>query len=228
MSLDTSQLECFDGLPPLYKQGAITHRTCVRNAVVAPVIDRPWPLLGREREFAALGDVLRAARGGIVVEGNAGVGKTGRLRDFAARAACRFVAATVSARPYPFGVFGELLPSNIGDAAERRRCVIDVVTAGRGVLVIDDAHLLDEDSAQVVDDIVRGERPAVVVLGIRTGETMPRRSQAWSATTPWTCCASSPSPRRPPRRWSSTLSAGTSSDRPQTGSGLAAREIRCT
>ena len=173
MSLDTSQLECFDGLPPLYKQGAITHRTCVRNAVVAPVIDRPWPLLGREREFAALGDVLRAARGGIVVEGNAGVGKTRLLRDFAARAACRFVAATVSARPYPFGVFGELLPSNIGDAAERRRCVIDVVTAGRGVLVIDDAHLLDEDSAQVVDDIVRGERPAVVVLGIRTGETLP-------------------------------------------------------
>ena len=175
MSLDTAQVGLLEGLHSPYRQGEMPHLPCLRGTVVAPAIDRPWPLLGRDVEFETLTTLMRTSRGGIVVEGSAGVGKTRLLREVAARhaAQCRLVTATVSAGAYPLGVFGEFLPRNGGDAAHRRRGVLDAVTTGRGALVIDDAHLLDEESAEVVDDIVRSERPAVVVLGTRTGEAVP-------------------------------------------------------
>ncbi|HEY5853563.1 MAG TPA: LuxR C-terminal-related transcriptional regulator [Aldersonia sp.] len=141
-----------------------------------------WPLTGRAEELQAITecvDTVDAA--GIVLAGAAGVGKTRLARETLTRASrrghvCRFVAATTSAQSVPLGAFAEYADRLGPDPLARIRDVVDAVTctASRGPVVVgvDDAHLLDAQSALVVHQIVR-RHLAMVVLTVRTGEPAP-------------------------------------------------------
>lgn len=148
-----------------------------------------WPLIGRASELQRirrqLGDPRRH---GVVLAGAAGVGKT-RLATDCLRAAHRSgcatarVLATRSAAGLPFGAVAPLLPTlrndGVGAAEDRtellRRCSQALVERAGGrrlVLLVDDAHLLDDASATLVHQLA-ASRAAFVLATVRTGAPAP-------------------------------------------------------
>jgi len=145
---------------------------------------RQWPLVGRSEELAVIAEAARApgdrARG-IVLSGNAGVGKTRVARE--AVHACgprsarrQWIVGTASGRTIPLGAFASVASDFGPDPLRRVREVIDGLVgdkaAGEVILGVDDAHLLDELSAFTVHQLVT-RRLATVILTIRSGEVPP-------------------------------------------------------
>lgn len=141
-------------------------------------MERPWPLTGRDEELRRVAAAIRPGAAGIVVAGPAGVGKTRLAREALAVRAGRggtvvWAHGSTAARPLPLGAFAGLLEVRAADAAETiGRALDQLVRQQPLVLVVDDAHLLDEHSAIVLHRVVvRRLAPAVVTL--RTGEPAP-------------------------------------------------------
>ncbi|MFD9701390.1 LuxR C-terminal-related transcriptional regulator [Lentzea sp. NPDC059081] len=138
-----------------------------------------WPLAGRAEELTRIAASIRRRDGpaGIVLIGAPGVGKT-RLAGEALTAArqrgarVRWVTGTASARALPLGAFTTTLRLADPDPARLVSQAAEALLAGAGpagvVLVVDDAHLLDEVSAVLVHQLVL-RRAASVVLTLRTG-----------------------------------------------------------
>jgi DNA-binding CsgD family transcriptional regulator len=135
-------------------------------------------LVGRERELDDAIEALTVGHG-VVVVGPNGSGRTG-LAAAAAHAAERrgdaplWVVAGTSLSTVPFGAFGWVLGENDGPT-DTAATIGRVVSALRGhggsaltVLVIDDAHLLDERSADAVIQAVAGR--AVTVVATTDGD----------------------------------------------------------
>ncbi|WP_172671074.1 LuxR family transcriptional regulator [Rhodococcus sp. RD6.2] len=139
-----------------------------------------WPLVGRSEELAFIDSALRrrdAARG-VVLAGGSGVGKTRLAREAVALerrhgARAWWVTATECARAVPLGAFADL-PLEPGDPRETVHRAVDRIVEGNDhvVVVVDDAHLLDDMSALVVNQLVV-QRRATVVATVRTGEPAP-------------------------------------------------------
>ena len=142
-----------------------------------------WPLIGRRAELAQIADLLaREDVRGIVLAGTSGVGKT-RLADECLRLAVDAgfatarIHATRSAASIPLGVLAPLLPSvrsaGIADLLAEARAALERAAGGRPfLLVVDDAHLLDEASATLIHQVAVGAA-VFVVATVRTGEPVP-------------------------------------------------------
>ncbi|GAA4839783.1 LuxR C-terminal-related transcriptional regulator [Actinomycetospora corticicola] len=138
-----------------------------------------WPFTEREDVLAA---ATRAVRdhGAVVLGGPAGVGKSRLARELVARSAGPVVGtarATASAQEIPLGALVDLLPRVTVDAAapgvDHVRAALDALGAvPGGLIVVDDAHLLDETSATVVHQLAHGGRARLVVT-LRSGEPTP-------------------------------------------------------
>ncbi|QFZ20873.1 helix-turn-helix transcriptional regulator [Saccharothrix syringae] len=142
-----------------------------------------WPLVGRTEELNRISASIRRRNGsaGVVLIGAAGVGKTRLAQEALAvaeqrGALVRWVAGTASARTLPLGAFAATLkladldPTRaVPEAAEA--LLADAGPAGV-VVVVDDAHLLDELSAVLVHQLVL-RKAAGVLLTLRTGEPVP-------------------------------------------------------
>jgi ATP/maltotriose-dependent transcriptional regulator MalT len=140
---------------------------------------REWPLVGRDAEFRVASDAVAAGHG-VVLAGVAGVGKT-RLAVALGDAFERDdevvrLVATRSAASLPLGAFGPLLPANAAADVLTLNAVVDDVRArhvnARLVLLVDDAHLLDEASAALLHRLV-AEKIAIAIVTIRTAEPAP-------------------------------------------------------
>jgi DNA-binding CsgD family transcriptional regulator len=143
-----------------------------------------WPLVGRAAELQIITQATRTAGDratGVVLSGAAGMGKT-RLATEAV-AACgprdarrRWIVGTASARSIPLGAFADIATDFGPDPLRRVREVTDALIGGDRdravVVVVDDAHLLDELSAFAVHQVV-ARRLATVILTIRSGEPQP-------------------------------------------------------
>lgn len=144
-----------------------------------------WPLIGRDDELRHLGELLdRDDASGVVLTGPAGVGKT-RLSleclQLAAErgCACTRVVASRAASTIPFGALAPLLPSGTS-AVEQGLTALRQVTlalshlAGgrRLVLLVDDAHSLDDASAVVLEQLA-ATRAAFVIATVRGGDAPP-------------------------------------------------------
>jgi DNA-binding CsgD family transcriptional regulator len=148
-------------------------------------VDVMWPLVGRQAELEVLSAVLADTRaGGVVLVGEAGIGKTRMAREALARAEAtgwevEWLAATRAAASIPFGAVSHLLPpaERLGDdrldTLRRTAELLAERSRGRPLLLgVDDAHLLDDASAALVHQLTfRGI--AVVVATVRTGEPAP-------------------------------------------------------
>src|SRR5262245_23173602 len=132
-------------------------------------------LVGRVAELDRIALRLREQPpAAFVLAGAPGVGKT-RLATEAARAAARngfaivTVAASGSASSIPLGPFAPLLtggaqaPNLFELLRQASAAVVERAGSdGQLLLVVDDAHLLDEGSAALVSQLVRGGTCSVV------------------------------------------------------------------
>jgi DNA-binding CsgD family transcriptional regulator len=147
-------------------------------------VDVSWPLVGRQAELEALVADIREARGGVVLAGAAGVGKTRLAREALARVQAvgrdvEWVTATRAAASIPFGAVSHLLPAGERLGGDRldtlRRAAAVLAQRGRGrplVLGVDDAHLLDDASAALVHQLALHNQ-AVVLVTLRSGAPAP-------------------------------------------------------
>lgn len=140
-------------------------------------------MTGRDSELAAIHRALGGAGrySGVVIVGDAGVGKTALAREVLRRAEAagertNWVVGTESARPLPLGAFIGSLGDEMADPLTNVRRVTNsfVAQQGRGrVLVgVDDAHLLDGLSALVVHQLAQSRGTRLVVT-VRTGGDEP-------------------------------------------------------
>jgi DNA-binding CsgD family transcriptional regulator/tetratricopeptide (TPR) repeat protein len=147
------------------------------------VIRSDWPLIGRRTELARIAELLgRSDVRGIVLAGTSGVGKTRlgdeclRLADAAGFSTAR-VSATRAAAAIPLGALSPLLPSlhdNTGaDLLSRAAAALAERAAGRPLLLlVDDAHLLDDASAALLHQVCI-DAGIFVVATLRNGEPVP-------------------------------------------------------
>ncbi|MEU3985189.1 LuxR C-terminal-related transcriptional regulator [Streptomyces sp. NPDC026672] len=143
-------------------------------------LELPWPFTGREAELELVRRCLSAGRPGIAVTGPAGRGKTRLVTEAVRGTDCARVTATPEARDLPFAAFAHLLPETVS----LHRAV--QLLSGVRLLVVDDAHLLDEASAALVHQLAVHGRTRLVVVAddgapvpgavsrLWTGELLPR------------------------------------------------------
>lgn len=141
-----------------------------------------WPLVGRSEELAFLSRARGEGASGVVIAGEAGVGKSRLAADFVAGVGDRpviRVAASASLQGVPLGAFAPVVPPGLTRAprqpAEVLRLVADHLIAHAAappLIWIDDAQLLDELSAGLVLQLAVGRR-AFVVATLRSGEESP-------------------------------------------------------
>ncbi|MFF0200579.1 LuxR C-terminal-related transcriptional regulator [Streptomyces sp. NPDC005017] len=140
----------------------------------------PWPFTGREDEVELVRRSSTAARHGIVVTGPAGCGRS-RLVEEALRGTDRVRAAgTPDTRDTHFAAFAHLLPEAVTLHGAVR------LLSGVRLLVVDDAHLLDDASAALVHQLAVHARTRLVVVAtdhapapdavrrLWTGDLLPR------------------------------------------------------
>jgi DNA-binding CsgD family transcriptional regulator len=157
-----------------------THAAVMNFERDAKTLELPWPFTGREDELELVRRSVTAGRHGIAVTGPAGCGKT-RLATEAVRGTdCVRVAGTPETRQIPFAAFAHLLP----ETATLHRAV--QLLSGTRLLLVDDAHLLDDASAALVHQLAVHGRTRLLVLAtddtsppgavsrLWTGELLPR------------------------------------------------------
>ena len=146
------------------------------------------PLVGREHDLAAVTALLssggRRARL-VLLEGEAGIGKTSLADALASAAEARGVevrwgAGTGGDHVPPYWVWRQLVPPVVPDG-DRFEFVARLKDAleGDGLLVIDDLQLVDESSVSALAQLLRSRwvaAPAVLATR-RTGD----RDEAWQA-----------------------------------------------
>jgi len=141
------------------------------------------PLIGRREELEFLSAAI-TEQGGAVVGGVAGVGKTRLAREVSSVLTgwhVMWATATRAAADLPLGGVAGLGLADDGMSFRGRPGLLSRLTAtlveGAGgrdtlVVVVDDAHLLDELSAAFVHHLATS-RAVAVLLTIRTGEQPP-------------------------------------------------------
>jgi DNA-binding NarL/FixJ family response regulator len=142
------------------------------------------PLVGRHADMERVERLLAGESRGVVIGGPGGVGKTRLAQEVLALAASRgFATAEVrgmpSTRELPLGALAPLLddvddrPQDLLTMLVRVRAAVNRLRQRGGLaLFIDDAHLLDEASAVLTEQLVaQGE--IFVIATIETGAPAP-------------------------------------------------------
>ncbi|MFC8241797.1 LuxR family transcriptional regulator AbsR2 [Streptomyces chartreusis] len=151
--------------------------TYVRDA---KTLELPWPFTGREDELELVRGALAAGRPGIVITGPAGSGKTRLVTEAARGTDFALVAGTPETRRIRFAAFAHLVPETASLHGAFQHL------SGVRLLLVDDAHLLDDASAALVHQLaVHGRTRLLVVTTdgapapgaisrLWTGELLPR------------------------------------------------------
>lgn len=132
-----------------------------------------WPFVGRTSELAGVDAGLRGR--GAVVLGSAGVGKSRLVEQALSRVdqtghALVRVFGTAAASGIPLGAFAAVLPqeNRLGQSLRRDiEALRAMAGARRLVLAVDDAHLLDETSIALLEQLLLHEG-AAALLSMRT------------------------------------------------------------
>ena len=140
-----------------------------------------WSLVGRAEELDAIAAALAksSASAGVVIFGSLGVGKSRLAQEAASRcngAIVRSAAGSSAARAIPLGAFVNWLPVDSVELLQATSRVITELTKGAGarpcIVVVDDAHLLDDTSAFMLQQLI-DRRLARVILTVRNDAPTP-------------------------------------------------------
>lgn len=134
----------------------------------------PWPFTGRTDELELVRRSLTAGRGGTVVTGPAGCGKTRLVTEAVRGTDCARAAGTPETREIPFAAFAHLLP----EAVTLNRAV--QLLSGVRLLLVDDAHLLDDASAALVHQLAVHGRTRLLVVAAEGVPVPGAVSRLWS------------------------------------------------
>ncbi|MCF1592640.1 LuxR family transcriptional regulator AbsR2 [Streptomyces muensis] len=146
----------------------------------AKTLDRPWPFTGRADELDLVRGSLAAGRHGIVITGPEGCGKTRLVTEAVRGADCARVVGTPETRRIRFAAFAHLVPESASLHGAFQHL------SGVRLLLVDDAHLLDDASAALVHQLaVQGRTRLLVVTTdgapvpgaisrLWTGDLLPR------------------------------------------------------
>ncbi|KUL21967.1 LuxR C-terminal-related transcriptional regulator [Streptomyces regalis] len=146
----------------------------------AKTLELPWPFTGRENELELVRGSLTAGRHGIVITGPAGCGKTRLVTEAVRGTGWARVAGTPETRRIRFAAFAHLVPETASLHGAFQHL------SGVRLLLVDDAHLLDDASAALVHQLaVHGRTRLLVVTTdgapapgaisrLWTGELLPR------------------------------------------------------
>lgn len=144
---------------------------------------RPWPLTGRNEELRLIAESFTATStyAGTVIVGKAGIGKSRLAREAMSAAAelgacVRSASGTASGQSIPLGAFAEWADPHELNALRAVSTAMDKLTATtrgrRVVVVVDDAHLLDDVSAFLMHQLVTRQL-ATVIATVRAGMRVP-------------------------------------------------------
>ncbi|UGT61045.1 helix-turn-helix transcriptional regulator [Nocardia asteroides] len=136
-----------------------------------------WQLLDRPDESLTVREALTSDdAGGIVLVGDAGVGKTTLARMVTAELAApvRWAVCTESSQAIPLGAFAPWIDGSasrdpLALLTEARK---NLIAGEAPVIGVDDAHLLDQLSATLLHQIA-AERSARIIATVRSGESVP-------------------------------------------------------
>ncbi|WP_385636941.1 LuxR C-terminal-related transcriptional regulator [Streptomyces sp. SudanB5_2050] len=134
----------------------------------------PWPFTGRTDELELVRRSVTAGRGGIVVTGPAGCGKTRLVTEAVRGTDCARAAGTPATRDIPFAAFAHLLPGSV----TLHRAV--QLLSGVRLLLVDDAHLLDDASAALVHQLAVHGRTRLLVVAAEGVPVPGAVSRLWS------------------------------------------------
>ncbi len=143
-------------------------------------------MVGRADPLDRLAGLLEATEIGggdlpivALVSGEAGIGKTRLLREFAAAAPADVRVLTAQAQPgsigRPFHAVAPLTPE-ADPATGPHEAVREAAAAGRTVLLVEDLHWADADSVAVLDAITQSPWPHLMVLGTYRPSDLSRGS----------------------------------------------------
>jgi DNA-binding NarL/FixJ family response regulator len=149
-----------------------------------------WPLVGRASILRDLNRVLeRSLPAGVVIGGDAGVGKTRLLTEFADDAAAagwavEWVTGAVSTASVPMGALARLVPDQVPVTQDpvqfvvaMRQALLDRYEGQRLLLAVDDAPRLDPASGSFVAQLA-AMGYCLVVCTARSGESLPSPIEA--------------------------------------------------
>ncbi|MET7686729.1 LuxR C-terminal-related transcriptional regulator [Streptomyces sp. NPDC005483] len=140
----------------------------------AKTLELPWPFTGREDELELVRRSVAGGRHGIVVTGPAGRGKT-RLVTEAVRGTDHARAVgTPATRGLPFAAFAHLLPETVS-----LHRAVHLLSSVR-LLLVDDAHLLDDASAALVHQLAVHGRTRLLVVATDGARTPGAISRLWT------------------------------------------------
>lgn len=140
-----------------------------------------WPLTGRAEELDMIATAMArsSAVAGVVIVGSLGVGKSRLAHEAASRcdaSTVRAVAGSSAARAIPLGAFVNWLPLDGYEPVQAVGRVIAELVKGAGqrpcIVVVDDAHLLDDTSAFMLRQLV-DRRLARLILTVCSGAAVP-------------------------------------------------------
>ncbi|MGW7548992.1 LuxR family transcriptional regulator AbsR2 [Streptomyces sp. NPDC054770] len=133
-----------------------------------------WPFTGREDELELVRRSSVAGRQGVVVTGPAGTGKTRLITEAVPGTDCVRVTGTPETSTLPFAAFAHLLSDRVSLPGAVRHL------SGVRLLVVDDAHLLDEASAALVHQLAVHRRTRLVVAAVDTAPVPGAVSRLWT------------------------------------------------
>ncbi|MEU9384600.1 hypothetical protein AB0D38_28125, partial [Streptomyces sp. NPDC048279] len=133
-----------------------------------------WPFTGREVELELVRRSLGIGRQGVVVTGPAGGGKTRLITEAVRGTDCVRVTGTPETSALPFAAFAHLLPGGLSLPGAIRHL------SGVRLLVVDDAHLLDEASAALVHQLAVHGRTRLVVAATDPAPLPGAVSRLWT------------------------------------------------
>ncbi|MEU0026684.1 LuxR C-terminal-related transcriptional regulator [Streptomyces sp. NPDC006335] len=140
----------------------------------AKTVQPPWPFTGREDELELVRGSVSGGRQGIVVTGPAGRGKTRLVTEAVRGTDCVRVVGTPETRGIPFAAFAHLLPETVS-----LHRAVQLMSSVR-LLLVDDAHLLDDASAALVHQLAAHGRTRLLVVATEGTRTPTAISRLWT------------------------------------------------